>query len=400
MKLRLRDQKENIVYLLLWLVLFLAPVINMLVGSYIGNRTGVDWHQVLHLWRTYLVYFIIFLIHNFLLAPILVYQNRRGRYLVTTLCLVAVGMFYHCMNKPDMKGPRPLDRDSAPPVELAEPRPADMQQRGELPPPDQLASPDRQAPHDGQRPAGRRGPKPELLFGPGDMVNSIFLILLLGMNIGVKLYFKSDRDKKELQELQRKNLENQLEYLKYQVNPHFFMNTLNNIHALVDIDPEKAKTSIVDLSKLMRYVLYEGANATVPLSRDLDFLRNYMKLMQLRYTDRVSIKADLPTTTPDLQIPPMLLITFVENAFKHGVSYKLPSFIDLSISTTDEGTLLFSCRNSKHTDQGSRLRKEGGVGLTNVQRRLDLIFGDRYTLDVSDEADTYSVSLRLPLKQI
>ena len=79
------------------------------------------------------------------------------------------------------------------------------------------------------------------------MVNSIFLILLLGMNIGVKLYFKSDRDKKELQELQRKNLENQLEYLKYQVNPHFFMNTLNNIHALVDIDPEKAKTSIVDL---------------------------------------------------------------------------------------------------------------------------------------------------------
>ena len=262
-------------------------------------------------------------------------------------------------------------------------------------------------------------------FGPGDVVNTVFLILLLGMNLGVKLFFKGERDKQELQELQRKNLEQQLEYLKYQINPHFFMNTLNNIHALVDIDPEQAKTTIVDLSRLMRYVLYEGSEATVPLSRDIDFLGNYIKLMRLRYSDRVDISTHFPTTIPDLQIPPMLLITFVENAFKHGVSYQQQSFVSIGIELAGQ-RLHFLCKNSKPNGQtrsegqgakskgqGSRFKvqgskpesetsdnaapREGGVGLTNVQQRLDLIFADDYKLNISDGDDTYSVSLDIPL---
>ena len=118
--------------------------------------------------------------------------------------------------------------------------------------------------------------------------------------------------------LEKENLNQQLEYLKYQINPHFFMNTLNNIHALVDIDPEKAKTTIVELSKMMRYLLYEGNNSLIPLHREVEFLRNYITLMKLRYTDKVKIDTDIPVSLPDRRLPPLLLITFVENAFKHG----------------------------------------------------------------------------------
>ena len=180
------------------------------------------------------------------------------------------------------------------------------------------------------------------------------------------------------------------------------MNTLNNIHALVDIDPEKAKTSIVDLSKLMRYVLYEGNHPMVPLGRDVDFLRNYLKLMQLRYTDHVSISVSIPDELPDSLIAPMLLITFVENAFKHGVSYQQQSFVSIKLQAEDQ-RLLFSCRNSKKqadqtsTQPASKRISECGVGLANVKKRLDLLYGRNYTLDIKDEAETYNVELNIPL---
>lgn len=105
------------------------------------------------------------------------------------------------------------------------------------------------------------------------------------------------------------------------------MNTLNNIHALVDMDAGKAKRTIVELSKLMRYVLYEASNRTILLSREIQFLDNYIALMKLRYTGRVRIECCMPDEVPEVQIPPLLFISFVENAFKHGVSYQEESFI-------------------------------------------------------------------------
>ena len=106
---------------------------------------------------------------------------------------------------------------------------------------------------------------------------------MVGFNIAVKLFFKSFRDEEMLKELEHQRLQSELQYLKYQINPHFFMNTLNNIHALVDIDTGKAKSTIVELSKLMRYVLYEASNKTILLLREVQFLENYVTLMSLRY---------------------------------------------------------------------------------------------------------------------
>ena len=231
------------------------------------------------------------------------------------------------------------------------------------------------------------------MMGQHDIIALIILILMLGMNIGIKLYFKSRHDAKQLMALEKENLEQQLEYLRYQINPHFFMNTLNNIHALVDIDPEKAKDTILELSKMMRFVLYEGNKEGVPLSREFDFIRHYVTLMQLRYTDKVDVQVTLPAEVPDYQLPPLMLITFIENAFKHGISYQHDSFVHIKADIED-ATLYFECRNSKADTPN---QDKGGVGLANVKQRLNLLYGENYTLNIQDEPDTYNVELQIPL---
>jgi LytS/YehU family sensor histidine kinase len=236
---------------------------------------------------------------------------------------------------------------------------------------------------------------PPLMFGQVDIINAIMLVMLIGMNLGVKLYFKSDNDAKEMQQLEKQNLQQQLEYLKYQINPHFFMNTLNNIHALVDIDPDKAKATILELSKMMRYVLYEGNKTLIPIQREIQFLNNYITLMRLRYTDKVKIKIDIPDNIPDDGVPPLMLITFVENAFKHGVSYKDESYINVEMRFIGD-RFYFGCKNSKHAESTA---EHGGVGLTNVRKRLNLIYGENFTLDIIDEIETYEVKLDIPLNK-
>ena len=171
------------------------------------------------------------------------------------------------------------------------------------------------------------------------------------------------------------------------------MNTLNNIHALVDIDPEQAKNTIVELSKLMRYVLYDGSRPTIPLSKETEFLKHYIGLMRLRYSDSVRIKVDIPDETPDVQVPPLLFVSFVENAFKHGISYQSESFIMVSLNVR-EGYISFSCINSKHeTNQDPH----SGIGLENTRKRLRLLYQENYTFNINENAKTYEVLLKIPV---
>ena len=135
-------------------------------------------------------------------------------------------------------------------------------------------------------------------------------------------FLKSLRDDEMLKDLERQRLESELQYLKYQLNPHFFMNTLNNIYALVDLNTEQAKKTIIELSKLMRYVLYEANKNQISLEHEIQFLENYIALMKLRYIDNLNIRTEFPVVVPCVQIPPLLFISLLENAFKHGVSYQ------------------------------------------------------------------------------
>ena len=366
-------------YLALWGMLFAAPVLSLYVHSMNDSMHAFDWKEVFYVWRQYGIFLVIFLIHNFLLAPLLVYRQRRWLYTAIMVCVLALFVTYQCTHRPQHLshgGPHPVER-------FDRHMPPDMQPDGVKP---DEEKPDREWHHP-------KDHRPPVLIGEHDIIATIILILMIGMNLGIKLFFKTREDQKRLVELEKENLAQQLEYLKYQINPHFFMNTLNNIHALIDIDAEKAKGTIIELSRMMRFILYEGDKTGVPLSREFEFIRNYITLMRLRFTDKVSINVDLPTETPDYTIPPLMLISFIENAFKHGISYQHASFVDIKVRLK-QSTLHFECRNSK-ADMPNEER--GGVGLANVKQRLRLLYDNNFTLNIDDSTDTYHVVLVIPL---
>ena len=427
-----QSRQENLIYLVVWGLLFATPLLSLYVRTVNDSSVVFDWTEVFIVWRKFTVYLLLFLIHNFLLAPLLVHGHKRAVYFTIVTALVVAFAYYQYNDGPEKnlrrhklhmerverhhdKSPHSLPEESLPDDQPPFGEPP-MAFDGERPPlPDDMAPPSGERPPRGfKRPANKR----PIIVGERNILGIIVLLLMFGANLGIKVFIRSREDRKRLAALEKQNLEQQLEYLRYQINPHFFMNTLNNIHALVDIDPEKAKGTILELSKMMRFVLYEGNKQGVPLSRELDFIRHYVTLMQLRYTDKVRISMDLPQEVPDRQIPPLILITFIENAFKHGISYQRESFIEVTVSVEDQ-SLRFTCRNSKAekpnrwsseskdglaqslpSRDGGRAElneEKGGVGLENIRRRLNLIYDKQYSLKLKSEPDTYTVELVIPL---
>lgn len=178
----------------------------------------------------------------------------------------------------------------------------------------------------------------------------------------------------------------ELKNLKNQISPHFLLNTLNNIYALTSFNTEKAQQAILDLSKLLRYLLYENQNEWVALKQEAEFLQNYVALMSLRVGKNVEVKTTLDLTRADkVMVAPLLFISLVENAFKHGVSNTQNCVIQLSLSVTEDGVIVFDCRNT-NVPKTSDDKSGGGIGLHQVQRRLDLAYPNNYvwTKGVSD----------------
>ena len=371
---KMNYRKEHIIYTLMWIALYLSPLMGIYMRMSGNPHIVFSWDEIINAWEFNTVWIVLFAIHNFLLVPLLIIKRRTGLYAALAVALLVAAMF-------TLSAIRPSHRK----MHHAPQRYECCRYNCKC---SEMKASKRQPPQ-------KREGGPLMMFRPGEMVAFFGGLLLMGMNLGVKLYFRSQEATKAIAQIEKHALERQLQYLKYQVNPHFFMNTLNNIHALVDIDPERAKASIVELSKLMRYVLYEGNNRLTPLSREVQFLRNYVQLMSMRYTGNVSICLDVPEVLPDSMLPPLLLVIFVENAFKHGISYRTKSFVEISLQPHDD-RLLFSCRNSRPEIKHDENMK-GGVGLSNVRRRLDLLFPDDYTLDIKERDDTYTVKLEIPL---
>ena len=399
-----QSRQENLTYLVGWSLLFATPLLSLYLRTMSNENLSFHWDEVFFIWSKFGIFLLLFLFHNFLVAPLLIYQHKRTLY-VSVIIIVLTGFTFYQMKM----DPRPIhDREKREFFQGPRPEHDDMrfdEKRFDDKPFDGRRFEDRRF-EDGQMPPEFKDGKKEPPFlrkdGVGknlhDIISITVLLLMFGANLGVKLYFRSRSDQRKLQDLEKQNLEQQLEYLKYQINPHFFMNTLNNIHALVDIDPAKAQDTILELSKMMRFVLYEGDKSGVPLNRELEFIRTYVTLMKLRFTDKVKINLDLPKDAPNKTMPPLMLVSFIENAFKHGVSYQHDSFINIKVSIEEPlpqvTHLHFACTNSKAERPN---QEKGGVGLTNVKKRLDLLYDKNYTLEIKDEADTYFVELIIPL---
>ncbi|MEM7659493.1 MAG: histidine kinase [Bacteroidota bacterium] len=198
------------------------------------------------------------------------------------------------------------------------------------------------------------------------------------------------------QELKTQKLEAELRFLKAQVNPHFLFNALNNIYALSFIQSEKAPEMILKLSDMMSYMLYDCKHEEVPLSAEIAYLQNYIELQQLKKEGELKVAFNVEALPHDPLIKPMLLIPFFENAFKHGNLEDVQRGWAKASLAIREQALHFSIQNSigPHTSPSEK----GGVGLANIQARLDLLYQGQHQLQISQEQGVFSVSLRLPLE--
>ncbi|WPP49860.1 sensor histidine kinase [Catalinimonas niigatensis] len=222
--------------------------------------------------------------------------------------------------------------------------------------------------------------------------------LVLGISTSVKTVQKWQKDVQLRQSLEKQKISSELSFLKAQINPHFFFNTLNNIYALTLSDIETARQALHNLSRMMRYVLYETRKDVTLLSQEIAFLQDYIKLMQLRLTDKVKVSFEHPTSLNDMFMAPMLFLPFVENAFKHGVSSQSPSCIHIQINQQGH-RLHLEVRNTIFTSKSVLLEESSGIGLANTRRRLDLLYPNNYSLLVDEHApeNTFLVKLTLNL---
>ena len=215
----------------------------------------------------------------------------------------------------------------------------------------------------------------------------IFLSTVLKFTVDWFLNERIQRD------LENQRLSAELSFLKSQINPHFLFNSLNSIYSLAYQKSDTTPEAILKLSEIMRYMLYECNDNKVELAKELQYLHNYIELQKIRFGNKAFIDFEVNGETTNQYIVPLLLISFIENAFKHGIANDPVMPISLKINIED-GRLYFFIQNKKHSHNRDA---SGGIGLMNVKRRLDLLYPGKYNLDIRDETGTYTVQLSLVL---
>jgi len=334
---------DLVIMAFIFVVLFGMPVIFTRVNG------AVSWHHVTKIWIDQVLLLPLFLLNHWVLVPRLLFRKQSFGYIVSIVTLVLVLAFG---------------------FKYFEQKVFNVQQ------------------NEAQRPVNKPAPVPPF----ANLL--MYSLLIVGVDTGLLM----TRRRNELEEnkhlLEVRNAEMQLDMLKNQVSPHFFMNTLNNIYALIDCDTPRAKEAVMKLSKLMRYMLYENEQGWVKISREFEFIRSYIDLMKLRYADDVTIRLLFPKELENIQIPPMLFICYIENAFKHGVSYQQDSFINIVFEKRDD-KLHFSATNSRYPE--ATKQTTGGLGLKNNENRLRLLFSDRYSLNINSSELLFNVTLEIPV---
>jgi two-component system LytT family sensor kinase len=252
-------------------------------------------------------------------------------------------------------------------------------------------------PNAGPRFGGRGGGPPR----PGryrfDFVGFLVTLLVLGISTAITVVRNWQHDAQVRERLEQQRVSAELAMLKAQINPHFFFNTLNNIYSLTLIDGERARAALHRLSRMMRYVLYDTAAGPTQLSQEVAFVQDYITLMQLRLTDRVTVTFDHPEPVREVPIAPMILLPFVENAFKHGVAATQASSIYVGLRQPTPDQLEIEVRNTLLPTPATDLAGSNGIGLVNTRRRLDLLYPGQYTLRVVEHTSENEFAVYLSL---
>ena len=225
---------------------------------------------------------------------------------------------------------------------------------------------------------------------------SSFMIIALLVNIMAIGIALSIRYVMRQSEKKQKEVEAELAWLKNQINPHFLFNTLNNISSLTQIDADKAQDTVMQLSDLLRYAMYETNKPKVPLDGEVEFMRNYIELMKLRCNEMTTVNVQWSIVNGQSEVAPLLFISLIENAFKHGANSNALAIINIGL-TQQDGTLVFTCDNTNNP-KPTKDRSGSGIGLENTRRRLDLLYQGRYQWEQTITPENiYHVKITLQL---
>jgi two-component system, LytTR family, sensor kinase len=239
------------------------------------------------------------------------------------------------------------------------------------------------------------GPAPDSMRKRFFYVNFLFTsILISGFCVGLRVSERLAENEEERKELEKEKLNSELAFLKNQISPHFFFNTLNNIYSLIAINQADAQDSVLKLSKMMRYLLYESEQGSTTLGQEVSFMTNYIDLMRLRVSQKVTLETEFPKDHQDMDIKPLIFVPFIENAFKHGISYQSQSFIRISLKVVDK-SLVFQCANSLGRAPAEGPKIDSGIGLENVTKRLQLLYPGKHDLKISKDENQFEVKLRI-----
>lgn len=222
-----------------------------------------------------------------------------------------------------------------------------------------------------------------------------FTFMLTFFSGFIHLFFSFIKTSDEKKALENAKLKAEIYQLKSQINPHFLFNTLNSIYSLAHHNPEKTQQAVLKLSEIMRYMIYDATAEKIPLPKDIHYLTSYIELQRLRLSDKVTIHYEVKGALQGITIAPMLLSTFVENAFKHGISYTHASNIRIVVEVFDKTLTLFV---GNPVLQGQK-SEAGGVGLQNAKRRLELMYPGNYWLDINQNTQLFTVNLKINLSR-
>ena len=373
-----RSYFEYLAYGIVFIVLVIMPLV-------FWNYNDIEQRRrIVGGWIRIFPFLIIFLVHNFWLLPKFLLTKRLIPYFISTLILIFIVNYLFIYNEYLHEVLFNVSGSGGGEARGITEGIAKFHSRGD----GHHHIPGKAGGH----PYWRWHNPPYLVF----TYNVIISILVVGFNTSIRLAVEWFRNEQQRRELEKETIQTQLSALQHQVSPHFFMNTLNNIHALIDYSREDAKEAILRLSKMMRYLLYDLEQGMTSLTKEIEFLNSYIDLMRLRIQKSVELKINFPLTPPDIEIPPFLFIAFIENAFKYGIHPRGKSFIRILLEVINN-RLHFTVCNSK-VDEIINTNGEGGIGIENTRKRLNLLYGSDYKLNIFDREKDFEIDLLIPVR--
>lgn len=341
---------ELLIHFISWLLIFGFPLILMDQGN------QINWLQFLRHSLVPLCYFIVFYLNYLWFVPHYLCDGHTRSFLILNCILILL-----------LSSGMHVGQD----VLFAPPPPRGMSP--DMPPP------------------------PQWIFHARDMIVMIFVA---GLSTAIRVSLKWRETEEKLNNAEREKTEAELKNLKNQMNPHFLLNTLNNIYALIAFNKDKAQEAVQELSRLLRHMLYENQSTFVTLGKELDFVSNYISLMRIRVSENVKISVSLDPGKKALEISPLIFISLIENAFKHGISPTEESFISIAIHGHSDGRVVCEIMNSNHPKNHGD-KSGNGIGLEQVKRRLELVYSGRYEWRKGSSADgsSYTSVLTIQTKE-